>query len=102
MIACLNHWHCDPAPCWRDNRVVPCKADRTKSCPECGAVPHITPETLTDEMIREERSRLLTGPGTSAALTGAVACNDALGRSHRRAAARKRICDAINARRSKP
>jgi hypothetical protein len=67
----------------------------------------VTPETLTDEMIREYLAWLMAGEyrlgeGPRAGLDKRAAigdCTAALGT--RQSKARQRICNAINARRSK-
>lgn len=66
----------------------------------------VTPETLTDEMIREER-RLANIPDENGDTDDAMAtyCHMALGircTEYQRDSARRLICDAINARSDKP
>jgi hypothetical protein len=57
--------------------------------------------TISDSEIRQLRERLFRRPADSVQLRGLVACHDALGRSHRREAARAHCATLYQAFRSR-
>jgi hypothetical protein len=60
------------------------------------------PCLITDRQIRELRTALLAGPADDRQLSGLVACNDALGRSHRRSRARAHCAALVHGKEPTP
>ncbi|HSX23063.1 MAG TPA: hypothetical protein VLE97_09840 [Gaiellaceae bacterium] len=61
------------------------------------------PAAITDAQILRLREQLFRGPADAAQLRGLVACHDALGRSHRRRAAREECAGILKTlRRHRP
>jgi len=51
---------------------------------------------ITDKQIRDLQAALFAGPADEQQLSGLLACHDALGRSHRRSAARAHCAELIH------